>query len=106
MQPQVFTVSVLLRYEGTGWAAQCLEFDIAAQGETIAEAKTALEKTFVTQIAVDLAFGIPALSQVPAAPREYWDLFQRSERLCDRKPFYIPPAFMVRATAEDMRVCA
>jgi hypothetical protein len=106
MPPQVFTVSVLIRNEGRGWVAQCLEYDIAAQGETIADAKAALERTFVSQVAIDFAFGIPALSQVAAAPREYWRLFEKSERLCERKPFYIPPPYRVRATAEDMRICA
>jgi len=27
-----FVVSVLIRHEGSGWAAQCHEYDIAAQG--------------------------------------------------------------------------
>ena len=83
-----------------------MQYDIASQGKTIPEAKAALEKAFVSQVMVDVAHNIPALSQVPQAPRKYWEMFEKGERLSDRKPFYIPPAYMVRATAEDTRICA
>jgi len=93
---------------GNGWAAQCLEYDIAGQGKTIAEAKDRLEKSFVGQIIIDAKFGNPPLAGVQPAPREYWEMVKRAERLMDRKPFYIenlPPAYMIRAAADDMRVC-
>ena len=106
MQPQTFVVSVVFCYEEHGWAAQCLEYDIASQGRTIPEAKAALEKAFVSQVMVDATHDIQALSQVPPAPRKYWEMFDKGERLSDRKSFYIPPAYMVRAAAQDMRVCA
>lgn len=104
---QTFAVSVVFCYEERGWAAQCLEYDIAAQGRTIPEAKAALEKAFVSQLAVDIANKVPPLSLIPQAPGKYWEMFQNGERLADqRKPFYVPPAFMIRAAAEDMRVGA
>jgi hypothetical protein len=110
MEQANFVVSILLRYEGDGWAAQCLEYDISAQGKTLALAKEAFEKTFIGQILVDVRHGNMPLVGVPQAPREYWEQFQRAERLMDRKPFYIgeqlPPAFMIHAAAEDLRVCA
>ena len=108
-----FSVSILLRKEGvggqSGWVAQCLEYDIAAQGETIAEAKTALEKTFVGQIVVDIAHNKQPLEGIKKAPKEYWNDFKKAEQLADnRRPFYlpetIPPAFVIQAVANDMRV--
>ncbi len=105
-----FVVSILLRHEGTGWAAQCLEYDIAAQGKTLAEAKAAFEKTFIGQIMTDVHNKSIPFAGVPQAPREYWEMFQSGERLMDRKPFYIgeqlPPAYMIHAAAEDLRICA
>ena len=105
-QQATFSVSVLLRYEDCGWAAQCLEYDISAQGKTIQEAKAAMEKAFVSQIMVDVTNGNAPLADVPQAPPEYWALFEKAERLSDRKPFYVPPLYQVRASAADMRIAA
>lgn len=83
-----------------------MEYDIAAQGKTLREAKAALEKSFVSQVMIDAAHEIAPLSKTPQAPRQYWEMFERGEKLSDRKPFYVPPAFMVRASAQELRVCA
>lgn len=105
-KPISFSISVLLRHEDHGWAAQCLEYDIAAQGKTLTEAKAAMEKAFVGQLVVDLINGTEPLSTVGKAPIEYWQQFQQAERLADRKPLYVPPPYMVRATMEDARIAA
>jgi hypothetical protein len=105
-QPVTFSISVLLRHEHYGWAAQCLEYDIAAQGKTLPEAKAALEKAFVGQIVVDLSHDVPPLSAIGPAPAEYWKQFEQAEKLVDRKPYYIPPPYMVRASAADTRIAA
>ncbi|MHB8615498.1 MAG: hypothetical protein ACYC93_05440 [Candidatus Acidiferrales bacterium] len=101
-----FSISVLLRHEEFGWAAQCLEYDIAAQGSTLQAAKDALEKAFVSQIVVDVSNGNQPLADVSPAPAEYWKLFETAVKLADRKPFYIPPAYMIRAAAEETRIAA
>jgi len=99
-------ISILLRPEGNGWAAQCLEYDIAAQGQTIPEAKYAIEKAFVGQVVVDLSTGNAPLADVPQAPAEYWKAFEQGERLADRKSFFIPQPFKFRAFVEEMRIAA
>ena len=105
-QHQSFSISILLRPEGKGWAAQCLEYDIAAQGHTIPEAKYAIEKAFVGQVIVDLTNDCQPLADVPQAPEEYWKAFEQGERLADRKSFFIPTPFMFRAAVEEMRIAA
>lgn len=104
------TVSVLLLHEEGGWVAQCLEVDVAAQGKTIAEAKSALERTFVGQIVLDLKNGRQPLEAIGPAPGEYWEMFNRGERLADRQPFYVPPglppAYMISAAAAETRINA
>ena len=108
-----FNVSILLKKEGmgdqSGWVAQCLEYDIAAQGKTIAAAKIAFEETFVGQIMVDIVHNKQPLEGIQKAPKEYWNEFKKGEQLADnRRPFYlpetIPPAFVIQAVANDMRV--
>ena len=61
-------VSVLLRYEGIYWVAQGIEYDIAAQGRTIQEAKKAFEKTIIGQIILDVKDGLEPLTGVEKAP--------------------------------------
>ncbi len=105
-----FSVSVVLLREGERWAAQCLEWDIAAQGKSIPKVMDALEQTFVGQVIVDLRAGKQPLEGIPQAPRFYWNAFKDAPRLEDRRPFYlgenVPPAFMIRAAADDMRIAA
>jgi hypothetical protein len=105
-KPISFSISVLLRHEEHGWVAQCLEYDIAAQGKNLAEAKAAMEKAFIGQVVVDLSNGVEPLSCIGKAPIEYWNQFAQAERLADRKPLYVPPPYMVRATMEDARIAA
>ena len=105
-QNQSFSISVLLRHEVEGWSAQCLEYDIAAQGKTISEAKYAIEKAFVGQVIVDVSTGNPPLADIPPAPPAYWQEFERGERLAGRKSFFIPQPFMFRAAVEEMRIAA
>lgn len=106
-----FKLSVLLLREGDTWVAQCLEYDIAAQGKTIPAVKEAFARTFAGQVFVDLHHQAEPLCGFSQAPREYWDQFQRAERLADRQPIFIPteslpPAFMVHAMADDLRIAA
>jgi hypothetical protein len=103
-----FAVSVLIAREDDAWVAQCLEFDIAAQGSSVALAKENFEKTFVGQIVADISVGKDPLEGIAQAPRFYWSKFDQGERLADRKPFYlgesVPPAYMIQAAATELRL--
>jgi hypothetical protein len=106
-----FKLSVLLLLEGEVWVAQCLEYDIAAQGRTIPEVKEAFGRTFAGQVFVDLHHNEEPLSHFAQAPAMYWDKFKKAERLADRQPILIPsealpPAFMIHAMADDLRIAA
>lgn len=106
-----FKLSVVLLREGEAWVAQCLEYDIAAQGKTIQDAKHAFALTFAGQVAVDLHHKTEPLSAFSQAPPEYWEQFRKGERLAERQPIYIPtdslpPAFMIHAMADDLRIGA
>ena len=106
-----FKLSVLLLREGEVWVAQCLDHDIAAQGRTIAEAKEAFARTFAGQVAVDLYNKVAPLKGFAPAPAMYWDKFKQGERLLDRQTLFVPPdslppAFMIHAMADDLRISA
>lgn len=110
-QPLTFKLSILLLRENDRWIAQCLEYDIAAQGRTLAEVKETFAKTFTGQVLVDLQHNIQPLGTFGQAPREYWEKFKLAERLADRQPLLIPqealpPAYMIHAMADDLRISA
>jgi len=102
---------VLFLREEDSWVAQCLQYDIAAQGKTIADAMAAFARTVSGQICVDLHHGVEPLSEFTPAPHEYWHRFEKSNRLAESQPIYVPetsvpPAYMIHAMAADMRVGA
>ena len=81
MTQYAFPVTILFLRESDRWAAQCLEYDIAAQGESIPKAMEAFEQTFVGQIIVDVKSGKQPLEGIPQAPRFYWNQVKESVRL-------------------------
>lgn len=111
MKKQVtFELSVLFIRDGDCWVAQCLEYDIAAQGKTLEEVNEALERTFVGQILLDVRRGKEPLQGIPKAPKLYWERFEHGERLKDEDRFSLPenglPGFMIDALAKDRRILA
>jgi len=105
-----FILSVLLFQQDKTWIAQCLEWDVAAQGKTLDDALNSFEKTFVGQIILDIEGGRNPLETTPQAPKEYWEKFDIAKKLEERKPFYLPeemlPAYIIAATAQDLRIAA
>jgi len=103
-------ISVLFMQEDCCWVAQGLEYDITAQGNSLSEATKAFEKTMVGQIILDLKGKLKPLSGIEEAPKMYWDMFETSERLKNKKRFSIPktamPGFMIDAIAKDRRIAA
>ena len=105
-----FNLSVLIFQEDKTWIAQCLEWDVAAQGKTIDDALGSFERTFVGQIILDVEAGRNPLEGTSQAPREYWKMFDIAKKLEERKPFYfpeeIPAAYIIAAAAQDLRIAA
>ncbi len=105
---KTFIIKVLLIQKDTLWSVQCLEYDIAAQGKTIDEAKDAFEKTFLGQISLDINENRKPFEGIEKAPQEFWDMFKRAEPPKDPRRFYVPkwvlPGFIIDAQADDLRV--
>lgn len=88
--PKTFNVSVLLLNENGLWIAQCLEYDITAQGKRIKEAMQAFEEVFVGQAVLDIEQGKKPFEGISKAPPEYWKMFNEGERLADTRTFKQP----------------
>ena len=108
MGEQTFILRVLFIKIGELWAAQCVDYDFAAQGASVREAKRAFEKTVIGQILFDLKRGERPLSGFKPAPESYREKFEESEQLADRTPLELPegtpPAFIINQILKDLRV--
>ena len=114
-----FHVNILLCHEGESWAAQCMEYDIAAQGTSIDEALERWETVFFAYVAEDLAAGREALRDMPQAPKEYFERMRDAKPLSGSRPIHtpenlsqripegvsIPPAFTIAPQGSDLWVC-
>jgi hypothetical protein len=69
-------LNVLFFKEEGFWVAQCLQFDVTAQGETLPEARKSFERVLVAQILSDLQEKRQPLSSVPSAPAKFWQWYR------------------------------
>lgn len=87
------------RYE-SGWVAECIEYDIGAQGETIEQAKKAFARTFVGQIMVDIAHGRKPLEGIGPSPDVVRQQYESAEQL--REESYTLPKTMPGLLANQL----
>lgn len=65
-------LTTLVYMDGSTWVAQCLELDIAAQGPTELDCKDRFMRTVASMIRKDLEKRIAPLSDIGAAPEEFF----------------------------------
>jgi hypothetical protein len=97
------TLRVLLLNERGAWVAQCLEYDIAAQGKSIKDAISSFAEVLGGQITLDLKANREPLSGKKEAPSWYWRAFAEAEQLA--RPINLPlseraPLAIAGSTAE------
>jgi len=94
-------LTILLRRSGSAWIAQCLEYDVAAQGPTPEVCKQRFMNTMSSRILRDLAQGRVPLADLTQAPKRYFEesLLFRADG--PELPVYVPvkPSPRLRATA-------
>ena len=83
-------LSVLLLKESDNWVAQCLEYDVATQAKTIQEAIKSFKETFINQLILYFDIDEDPLQVLEPAPKYYWDLFEKAEKLSRRAPLRAP----------------
>jgi hypothetical protein len=75
-----FKVLVYLEGENDLYIAQCLNYDLVAEGATLLDVLNSLERIIKTQIKVSLVDGIDPFSDFEPAPQEFWARYQNSNR--------------------------
>lgn len=98
-------LNILLRTEQDIWVAQCLDFDIAAQGKNIDGALDSLERVFIGQIVLDQKRERSPLENIPSAPAEFWKLFEKGTKIKKERFFYLP-GYPAPTIADNLRIAA
>lgn len=85
-QGQKIEVSILIIKEKDSkgknrFIAQCMEYDMTAQGKTIRETQNNIHKMLITQILIDSKRETSPLSQFQKAPKDLQKLFKSAKSL-------------------------
>jgi hypothetical protein len=102
-------LKVLLLNDRGPWVAICLNYDLAAQGDSSTKALEALNWTYWAQVQLDLQKGIAPFTSCETSPRMYWERFDGGLRFA--ASFEFKPPFQIDhgeppSVPEDVRLAA
>lgn len=72
-------VRVIARQEGDSWIANCVEYDISAQGSDLAQVRRRMEVALEVECEISLRKTGVAFGGIPEAPAIYEALFNEAE---------------------------
>jgi hypothetical protein len=90
--------------DGEWLCAQCVEFDLAAQGRTQPELYRVIDRLICSHIALREKLGLTPFKDLPAAPQKYRDMFNRSK--LKLPPILIRPRGSGKGAPAELRVAA
>ncbi len=79
LMPRASTIEIraVVSQKGTHWVAQCLEYDIAAQADSLAELRQELESIITTHLEIADEKNSPPFVGLPRAPDYYFRVYER-----------------------------
>jgi predicted RNase H-like HicB family nuclease len=85
-------ISAIVFQDDGWWAAQCLEYDLAAQARTLSDLRYELQRVIATHVAASDELGQEPFETLKPAPQKYWDMYMAAQiRLeADDLPFRLP----------------
>jgi hypothetical protein len=86
-------MNILLLQESKAWVAHCLEFNVAAKGDTPENAQDSLFQVLVAQISLDLIRRRRPLQENRPAPEWYHEAFKHAHRYPTFIPANLPEGF-------------
>lgn len=96
MEMEEYRINAILFERDPGeWVAQCLEYDIGAQADTLPNLFYELQRSLVGHVAMCLQHGQKPFESLPSAPPEYWEKWRRETYVPitpPRIPFRLPPS--------------
>ena len=92
MSRRDYKFTVLIIPQSGYWIAQCLEYDIMAQGQSIEEVEERWKETLYSHVRVASKLEKRPFEGIGQAPPEYWELHDRKDREVDPiSALNIPP---------------
>jgi predicted RNase H-like HicB family nuclease len=73
-------IRAVLFHEAGWWCAQCLEYDIATQAQTIPELKKELERALTIHVELSTERGQEPFALLPKAPERYFQMYDAFEK--------------------------
>lgn len=96
--------AVLFEGDGGTWSAQCLEYDIAAQAQTLLDLQDELVRVLVTHVAASIQLGRTPFSGIKEAPQRFWALYEGALRVESRPQQFGCAAMPLPPIAPDLRI--
>lgn len=81
---KVSHIRAVLFEEAGAWSAQCLDFDIAAQAETLLDVQDELVRVLAVHVAASVQMDREPFAGVAPAPQKFWELHKSGLRLESR----------------------
>jgi hypothetical protein len=72
------------------WVAQCLQYDIVAQANTLDELQHVFARLVATNVILALERGMEPLSNFRPAPQYYWDQYSKGQAYGETTPVSVP----------------
>ncbi|HEX7424313.1 MAG TPA: hypothetical protein VF311_10585 [Terriglobales bacterium] len=107
---ETYKLDVLLFKEGDAWVAQCLQYDVAAQGENARECMAQLGYVLIGRVIVAAELGMRhPFENLPQAPSRFWRRFEKGLEVVPRESLFqipegTPPAFMIDPSSVELRI--
>jgi hypothetical protein len=86
---KVTSLRAVLFQEGDSWSAQCLDFDIVAQAETLWALPTELARVLAVHVAASAQLGREPFAGIEAAPLRFWNLYEGANRYEVKLPSFV-----------------
>lgn len=77
--------------EGSCLIAQCLEYDITAQAETLSQLRASFERLFVAHVGLAAKFGETPFENVPRAPQRFFRMWEQATTFGKAFPIHARP---------------
>ena len=91
MESQDLRLRIVVFQEDDLVCAQCLEYDIAAQAKTLDDCLYEVSRLVGGHLAIAAEKGFAPFHGIPAAPRRFFDWFERSKIPLSTAPPSFPP---------------
>lgn len=97
---------LFFEYPDGRWAAQCLEYDIAAQAPRLEELYYEMERVLVSHVALADELGHEPFAGIPKAPKRYWDIFKKASLRVDRPVSGTKPSIRTEVKVAPRQIAA